>query len=609
MKNSLIRNWLLVGLGALIIPAMSSAQDSEPTVLVRRVVPANFHDINFDQGKFNDLLTNSTNRAVLVKPDSTVSDLLKEQYNMSRSWTPAVYERLKAHVLALNKVHDPTKDLKGGQILMLPDLPRTAQINLKRGKADPSQTKSSMAIKWDLKSQAFAGSPKVSSTSAGTAATELQIRVFPVSALLGLKLPSNTTPLDALIDNHEYQVMQEEMTVTFAGAPVDTDSVALLSTPEKNSLRNFLARPAITKPLVVILDDSYPTQNDFFSAVKFVISASREIRQKFGLEDAAHGDSAALLMVEKNYRQGTLFCDDCEYPKLKLHSAMIRKSLEELREADTNQRVEVIYLPINAAQPFSKELFAEILNVSLLADSVANGLVLMAPGIQPPEGLRRGTPVFSSIAPQIEKLLAPKGLYDPLSAYSGGTMTAKTDRGIIDGIVNFLWLYSMASQRPHFLSMSWTSPNLKYPVLFRPNGYGLWLAAAGNDPQINVHAALRQFAARSSDPGDVLAVENLQSACETSTITSDDVPVFGFAFPGRISSSFCGTSFSTPRIAWFLAAYEAIKGKPIKPYSYAWNLWRASKRTKLMALQTSQQTGEDRYRVSPWQLLEEPTPH
>jgi hypothetical protein len=105
-------------------------------------------------------------------------------------------------------------------------------------------------------------------------------------------------------------------------------------------------------------------------------------------------------------------------------------------------------------------------------------------------------------------------------------------------------------------------------------------------------------------------VVNLASACESSKFTTDPaVPVFGFAFPGRISSDHCGTSFSTPRLAWFLAAYEAIKGEPVQPYTEPWNQWRVKKRHTLMGLQSSQQTGESRYKVSLWQLLEEPAPH
>src|SRR5207244_10806 len=115
----------------------------------RRVVPANFHDPDFDQVKFQKLLANSTTRAVLAKPNSTLSGIIKNEFNISQSWTPAVYDQLQAHVLALNNMRDPTRDLKAGQTLKLPDLPRTAQVYVKRGKPVLSGTKSSIAANWD----------------------------------------------------------------------------------------------------------------------------------------------------------------------------------------------------------------------------------------------------------------------------------------------------------------------------------------------------------------------------------------------------------------------------------------------------------------------------
>ena len=279
---------------------------------------------------------------------------------------------------------------------------------LKPGQEIFTQSKSSFLTKWDPELRASTESPKVGTNAPGTAATEVQIRLMPVSILESLQLPNATTPLTALIERSDYQVMQEPMALTLAGGPQDAAAVALLSEAEKASLMAFLARPPKTKPILVILDDAYPAQSDFLHAAEFVIKASREIRQKFGLLDDTHGDSPTLLKLEQTYRQGTLFCDeDCEYPKLKLHSAMIRESLRELTTLDTDKRVEVIYLPVNEAQPFSKELLTEILRVALLADSVTNGLVLIAPGIQPPPELQRGKPNYANVEMQVETILKP----------------------------------------------------------------------------------------------------------------------------------------------------------------------------------------------------------
>jgi len=173
----------LTGIGVLVLSGAAVGEGPEPTVLVRRVVPANFHDPDFDQSKLLKLLTNSPNRAVLAKKDSTISGILKEQFNVSQSWTPAVYEKFQAHVLALNKLRDPTRELKAGQTLKLPDLPRTAQVYLKPGQEIFTQSKSSFLTKWDPELRASTESPKVGTNAPGTAATEVQIRLMPVSIL------------------------------------------------------------------------------------------------------------------------------------------------------------------------------------------------------------------------------------------------------------------------------------------------------------------------------------------------------------------------------------------------------------------------------------------
>jgi len=205
----------------------------------------------------------------------------------------------------------------------------------------------------------------------------------------------------------------------------------------------------------------------------------------------------------------------------------------------------------------------------------------------------------------------PSPLGMPPMPYNGQELTVHTDKAIVDAVVNFLHLYSMASERPHYLSMSWTTPNLTMASLFRPNGYGLWFAAAGNNPNINVQAREIQYAARSSDPGDVVAVLNTVSAgCATSTLSSDPaLPVLGFAFPGRVDEKHCGTSFSAPRVAWLLAAKEAVKGDAVSPLQREpWTQWRAKTRNTLMKLTRPSALGEQRYRVSMWDLLAEPAP-
>ncbi|MFC4311668.1 hypothetical protein ACFPN2_21450 [Steroidobacter flavus] len=600
--------WTLVGFSIVMTSprAQEAPNEVDRPILVRRIVSSDYREAGFAQTHLPILLSRSMNRAVRVEKDATVSQILKEQFNVVQGITPQVYEEIEAHVSRLNGLEDLSKDLKAGSMLKLPDLPRGAEVAFDPNLQVPAQAQRSFSSNWNAQLFAFTDRPRFAANVSATAKTELQIRFVPQSFLKSLELPRSTASLGEL--NEQYLPGEESMPLTLADTLAPPAQGAWLAPAEVVSLRAFLARPAKTRPLVVIFDDSFPSQKDFSNAARFVVEASRTIRSKFGLQDAAHADSPALLQLAN--QQGTMFCDeDCEYPKLKLHSAMIRRSLSELSDLDPNGRVEVIYLPVNLAQTYAKQMLSEILRVTFLADSVTAGLVLTTEaGGTCPANVPRGKPDYEKVDAVVNHILSAPKLDLALRPYQpGDVMMAQTDRALVDAVVNFLWLYSMATRRPHFLSMSWTAPNLQYPALFRTNGYGLWLSAAGNEPGVNVHLALRQFAARSSDPGDVLAVTNV--SCDSSTLLADPaIPVLGFSFPGRITPSLCGTSFSAPRIAWLLAAREAIKGESIQPCSLSWTQWRAAKHTKLRGLQDAAQAGQGRYATTVWKLIEETPP-
>src|SRR5205823_4179040 len=106
---------------------------------------------------------------------------------------------LEAHVLSLNNMRDPSRDLKAGQVFKLPDLPRSAQTYAAPKPSVLSQTRTSIATNWDAQLQAFAEQPKMSTGSPNTAQTELQVRFLPHAALATLKIPDPATPLSTLI--------------------------------------------------------------------------------------------------------------------------------------------------------------------------------------------------------------------------------------------------------------------------------------------------------------------------------------------------------------------------------------------------------------------------
>ena len=590
-----------------ILPPIAAQE--EETVLVRRLVPANFHDPALDLDRFDAVLNNSLPRIVQVEPGDTLSGILSREFRLSSTWTPAAFDTALSNVKARNAIENDV-DLQAGTELQLPDLPQTSQTP-KKPSSQWSAAKISSGMKWNALKGALLGSPVLSPASSAVGTSELQVREVSLKKLKSLFLSKGRHIDEAETTFGEYEVLQEQVALLLE-AEAAVPAVDGLDKPTQDHLRRFLQRSAATRPILVILDDGWPAQEDFASAMRFTIAASKEIREKFSLQASRDDLSTDIKTLMLEGRNGTTFCNErCEYPALLTHSSMIRKSLDEFTVADANQRVEVIYLPLNMAQTFARQILGEMIRVSLLADGVTNRLVVKGNGYQYPVGITPGTPDYALAEAQVKKMLSSNILNRPQMVYQGSELTLTTDKSILDGIANFLWLYSIASQRPYFLSMSWTAPSLTYAPVFRPEGYGLLLAAAGNNPAINVHAKSVQFAARSSDPGDVVAVENPTSGCGTSsTALGYNIPVLSLSFPGRVSPTICGTSFSTPRVAWLLAAKEAIKGVPIVPGVNGWTeLWRARQRTELLPLSRPMTLVPPSYADRIWTLLaESPTP-
>lgn len=114
-----------------------------------------------------------------------------------------------------------------------------------------------------------------------------------------------------------------------------------------------------------------------------------------------------------------------------------------------------------------------------------------------------------------------------------------------------------------------------------------------------------QFAYRSTNPGDVVAVENSDSAkylCSSSRITQvEGVDVLGVGYPGDISgTNLCGSSFSTPRVAWLLAARAAYIATP--PTEAERSLWQAREKTRIKNMRTLTAQSSTRFNVT-WQKL------
>lgn len=572
-------------------PANAPAVLQEEQITLRRIAPTDFYDPNFSTDQLSALLSNSLPRVEYVRSGETLSDVLSRVLNISQSFTPAVYDQVTTDVLTRNNISLP-KDLKPGPLL-LPDLPRTAKPEKTPGNTfyefpRISSGLSERPMVWDSRVAAMAGWPKIDDRFRQAVTVELQSRTVPRSEARKYAALAKKPP-DVLRGQFMYVAANEHVRLKLGAEAGPPGPEPLVEKPVAEAIAARLKTKRSVNPLLVVLDDSWPDDAEYAKAMQFVARASRRIREHFRLESPLT-DSADVRDVLSGATK-TEFYGIPQYPALKLHSAMIKAALNEFVTLDAASNINVVFLPVNRAQPGALHAIREIIYVAELARPLGSAL---------------GKTHVRDKKPATEfanRIVSGLSLSGTLTAYDGTAHTVSSDKAVIESVWLFLALYAEAVEQPYFLSLSWTIPDMEFQAYFKEKTYGMMLAAAGNDKGKDVYDANLQFALRSVRPGDVLAVVNADSAglsCSSNTLPSD-VRAFGLAFPGKLKGALCGTSFSAPRIAWLLAARAALGQAP--PNSPARQKWAVHLRDQLMALQNMDVENEGRFVVTLERLL------
>lgn len=576
----------------------TAAPDDDGGILLWRVVPANLHDPKFSAATFEAMVTKSLPRSVRVQENDTLSEVVRRHYNVSRTWTPAVYGVLIEQIKQANNL-EKDSDLKPGP-LIIPDLPRTSRskpstFNLQN--ASPKISRLDLGPNaWDTGRNALIGRPVVSEQGRVGAQTVMQIRQLPLDAAQAFAAPPDeVVPTDFRYSGVRVPFMAE-LSAEPVSAPVSGDC------PEVDpALASILASKPHTQATVVVLDDSWPDNEEFLKARDFVVNASRLIRAQFKLDGVTptRGDIDELSkMKTTSFPPGIL-----PFPAIKTHASAIKASLLSFSCNDKGHGVNVVFIPMGTAQDGARPLLREILYLAYLARIKSNNFAAKLVWSPP---MKDQIDTARSLAANC--FADQKGKISPfLNQFNTtGPNAFVTDQALIEQLAFFLRLYSDASQTPHFLSMSWTARELGWQIYFPEYSYGLMLAAAGNTETVDVQEQRVQFAYRSTNPGDVIGVENSDGAnylCSSSHFSqAEGVDVLALGYPGEIADTkLCGTSFSTPRVAWLLAAREAYVATPPATDGQR-GIWQNQQRTRIKNLRAPNQQASMRFNVT-WQKL------
>jgi hypothetical protein len=538
-------------------------------VLLQRTVNAKYDPAS---AQTQALLESNLAKSYLIKPGDNPQKILSEQFGVGPTALPNLYEGLTKKIQTLNGVSD-LSGLQAGKELAIPDLPPyqwkapvagNPNYGLPRTQGGPTYSEALREATRRLPSNANAW--RIFDTSRRAEPLVNQWRWVTVAQA--------KAELDALGTAVSLTVWSQPITVRFADATVGASGISTAGDIEFVSA--LLKKRAPSQDVVLfVLDDSWPSDALFDSSREFVVKAIDVVRQKYYL-----GPSN----LDKTLRSAAAKTDfPIQASGRTSHAELVATSIADFTKL--SGRVKVVYLPLFTEQKWGKDIWQELTQIALAASALHSSLGAYGPT---QDITNRATVDAKDLVAQI-----PSKVVDALGPAQQTPITV---------LEKFAQLYAQATGVPFFISMSWTVE--KYDIEFGPDpdSLGVTLAATGNDKKDVVKDAVYLASRAKAAPGDIVAVMNTDNTgnvlCGSGTLPVNGGNTFyGFAYDGRFKgdASKCGTSFSTPRVAWMLALREAFNS-PIP--SASWSSWYGSYRSSLVSLQDATKSDNGRYWLS-----------
>lgn len=530
-------------------------------------------------------------RSVHVAQGDTLDAVFVREYGFGQTDLPKSYSLLLRAILERNNLARP-QDLKPGT-LIIPAVPK--RVWMKWGHSNAMNYLANLSI---FPAEAVGAASASTNRKPAAIGNEVSLRE-PSDLAYAKTVPADThrftaptellqfgMPIETARKLIESAVFPKGIVsaATFplpvklaSGNACDTEEASrdhqTLRPEQKTKISLVLHQQSLRSPVLFILDTGWPSYEAYKESREALYEVLDTVWQKkFGRH---FPKSKAQLAIATALNE---------------HCRCIERALRELRALDNpdpHKKVRIIYLPLTREQGASTILTDLLETNNLLERSQKNKVGLNTLII-------RGTRARANVLVM---------RHFP-AQWSGDEVN--TDKSVLDAILLIGQAYAAIANSVFFVSESWTvgheSYGGKYYVQYQTPQYGMVLSAVGNDGTTN----LLDFAQRSTSVKDTMAIMNMTASglAPLSTHVAENYIDIAVAagFDGSVTDDISGTSFSAPRIAWFLAAGEAVRKRKLDLDNWGTNL-----QLQLRALRDPQATGYRKVLFDPDRYIEAQT--
>lgn len=566
------------------------------SITLRMVINSNYTDARSSRALVSRLMRSLPPSIIQIPTETTFHKLVLDQYNISigpkassaGQRYESLYDSVAAYIAELNPQTNLIQNIIPAGKLALPTLPPKAEWDppfTAVGRLSPQVLETTIGMEASTGGKDSMLVSKQGFDTLTASPTSTAVLFVKTSVANADSLVKAATPL---LETGELSVVDAPMHYEYGDAAGLLDGYSpgegLLAQSAVDELARRLSAPQRRGVPLVLIESAWPDRPTALASCLRMNAILGKVRNTWGISEVSPSP----------------VCDTVAFtdPPTE-HSQHVLSSLKQLTKIGADV-VLPIFVPMSKDQG-AAPLLREIIRVSelySLKSTVFRDTLKKREELgRTCKGLNLGQPLTFT---ECIRLLPDSGFTRTADVRSGDAMRQLRDKILVDNdkrhfegssaivtaVVNVVSAFSLAEGTGAFVSTSWIVPSA-YMGTFTPSltvPTVLIVAAAGNDNKIVNNDKSPIELARWAAERQVIAVVNLTPAgdtvCHTSVVDTSLLNVTSVVgFDGDLERRTCGTSFSAPRVAWILAADEALRCGRLSAAN-----WRARIASRLLAL-------------------------